>query len=115
LDNLEYPAATTLTSVAIGQAEAALVYGREDAQTVVIVITDGKPMNQGSTIDAARQLQEKARVIWVPVGGAAPETLIQQVASKPFSDHIVKISSFSQMSSDEFLNRIISYACPVGG
>jgi len=115
LDNLEFPAATTLTSVALGQAEAELVYGREDAQTVVIVITDGKPMNQGSTIDAARQLQEKARVIWVPVGGAAPEMLIQQVASKPFSDHIVKISSFSQMSSDEFLNKIISDACPVVG
>jgi len=110
---LVFPAATTLTSVALGQAEAETKYGREDANTVVIVITDGKPMNQGATISAARNLQEKARVIWVPVGAGAPMELIEQVASKPYEDHIVSISSFELMSSPFFLNKVITDACPI--
>jgi len=112
---LPFPAATTLTSVALGQAESELVNGRDDANAVVVVITDGKPMNQVSTKDAAEQLQEKARMIWVPVGGDAPEELIQEVASKPLKDHIISIASFQQMDKPEFLNKILSSACPIVG
>lgn len=115
VNGLTWPASTTLTSVALGQAEAELIYGRDDANAVVIVITDGKPMNQQSTIDAARQLQEKARVIWVPVGGGAPKSMIQQVASQPHTDHVVEISEFYYMSRPEFLNKVITDACPVVG
>lgn len=112
---LPFPAATTLTSVAIGQAEAELINGREDANAVVVVITDGKPMNQVSTKDAARQLQEKARMVWVPVGGGAPAELIQEVASKPIKDHIISIATFQQMDQPEFLNKILSTTCPIVG
>jgi len=112
---LPFPAATTLTSVAIGQAESELVNGREDANSVVVLITDGKPMNGVATKDAAKQLQEKARLVFVPVGGDAPEELIQEVASKPYKDHIISISSFFQMTSPVFLNKIISSSCPISG
>jgi len=112
---LVWPAATTLTSVALGQAESELVYGREDANAVVVVITDGKPMNQVSTIAAAKKLQEKARVIWVPVGGGAPTGMISEVASKPVSDHVVEISDFSQVTWKKNLNAIITDACPIVG
>jgi len=111
--NLEWPASTTLTSVALGQAEAELVYGREDANSVVVVITDGKPMNEVSTKDAARQLQEKARCIWVPVGNGAPTGLIDEVASKPLDENVVEISSIWLMTQPVFLNKIISDACPM--
>lgn len=113
--DVEWPASTTLTSVALGQAESELINGRDDANAVVIVITDGKPMNQVSTKDAAKQLQEKARVIWVPVGGGAPTGLIQEVASKPLTDHVVEISSFYDMDKPEFLNKVITDACPIVG
>jgi len=112
---LSWPASTTLTSVALGQAETELMNSRDDANSVVIVITDGKPMNEVSTTDAAKKLQEKARVIWVPVGGGAPTGLISQLASKPIADHVVKISSFEKMTRPRFLNKIITDACPVVG
>jgi len=115
VSQLEFPAATTLTSVAIGQAEAELINGREDANAVVVVITDGKPMNSVSTKDAAKQLQEKARMVWVPVGGGAPAELIQEVASKPLKEHIIRIATFQQMDRVEFLNKILSTTCPVVG
>lgn len=115
ISNLDWPASTTLTSVALGQAESELINGRQDANAVVIVITDGKPMNEVSTIDAAKQLQEKARVIWVPVGGGAPTGLINEVASKPTTDHIVEINSFWAMDQPHFLNKVISDACPIVG
>lgn len=115
VEQLAFPASTTLTSVALGQAESELVNGRTDANAVVIVITDGKPMNEVSTIDAAKKLQEKARVIWVPVGGGAPTGLINEVASKPITDHVVKIGSFWSMVDPEFLNKVITDACPVVG
>jgi len=115
VESLEWPASTTLTSVALGQAENEVTNSREDANAIVIVITDGKPMNEVSTIDAAKSLQAKARVIWVPVGGGAPAGLISQVASKPHSDNIVKISRFGQMAKPKFLNKILADACPVLG
>lgn len=115
VENLAWPASTTLTSVALGQAESELINGREDANAVVVVITDGKPMNEFSTKDAASKLKEKARAIWVPVGGGAPTGLIQEVASKPLSEHIVEISSFWDMDKPEFLNKIITDACPIVG
>lgn len=113
VQSLAWPAATTLTSVALGQAENELIYGREDANSVVVVITDGMPMNQISTTDAARELQKKARCIWVPVGSGAPEGLISSVASKPQKENIVKIANFWQMTQPVFLNEIISDACPM--
>merc|ERR1719343_1047457 len=113
--NLEFPASTTLTSVALGQAETELMNSRDDANAVVIVITDGKPMNTVSTADAAKQLQAKARVIWVPVGGSAPTELIHELANKPASDHVVEISTFQQMDQPAFLNKVITDACPIVG
>ena len=73
---LEWPASATLTSVALGQAETELMSSRDDANSIVIVITDGEPLNEVSTTDAAKKLQVKARVIWVQVGGSAPTGLI---------------------------------------
>merc|ERR1711937_304498 len=45
IEDLDWPAATTLTSVALETVNDALTYGRKDAASVVVVITDGRPMN----------------------------------------------------------------------
>lgn len=112
---LEWPRATALTSVALGQAEAELINGRQDANAVVVVITEMKPMNEGSTKSAAEKLSEKAKVIWVPVGPSPPTELIDAVASKPHSDHVVTIPSFADMSQPTFLNKVLTSACPIVG
>jgi len=103
---------TTLTSVALGQADDQLYYGREDANSVVIVITDGWPMSQRNTKRAAKKLQEHAKVIWVPVTRSAPIKMIQKMASLPAEDHVIEISDFAELETVGALNRIISTTCP---
>mmetsp|Transcript_65519 Transcript_65519/g.213335 ORF Transcript_65519/g.213335 Transcript_65519/m.213335 type:complete len:887 (-) Transcript_65519:188-2848(-) len=109
---MQYPAATTLTSVALAEAQGELMNGREDANSVVIIITDGSPMSAIRTKQAATRLKEKARVIWVPVGRSAPFELISELASKPESDHVVKVLDIKMMDSPKVVNTIIADTCP---
>lgn len=113
IDGLAWPRATTLTSVALGEADSEIKNGREDATTVVVVITDGWPMSMHNTYVAAMKLQEKARVIWVPVGSNAPIGLIQEMASQPIQDHVIQVPSFDALDDPATLNKIITDTCPV--
>merc|ERR1719215_229079 len=112
---LEWPSASTLTSVALGEAEAELMYGRADANAVVICITDGWPMSAHNTRVAANKLKEKASVIWVPVGAGAPLDLINELASLPTTDHIVHVTDFQDLEKKTTINKIIADVCPVVG
>lgn len=112
-EDMGWPASTTMTSVALGEAEGELTSGREDANSVVIVITDGKPMSQRNTRAAAEALQEKAKLIWVPVGREAPIELIEELASKPEKDHVKMINEFADMTDTDFINWIVTSTCPV--
>lgn len=111
VDALEFPRASTLTSVALGEAEAMIPYGREGANTYVLVITDGWPMSQWNTRAAAKRLQEKATVIWIPVGNNAPIRLIEQMASKPASEHILQAHNWEELVTDWMANWILSSTC----
>jgi len=114
VSNLVWPQASTLTSVALGEAEQQLIYGREDAATVVAVITDGKPLSQERTIEAAHSLNQKAKLVWVPVGPGAPVELIEQLTSSRDSmDSVVRIDDFDKLSKPSAANQIVKFACPV--
>jgi len=108
---LQWPQSNTMTSLALGQAENELINGREDAQSVVIVITDGWPMSRERTNAAAKLLQQSAKVLYVPAGYSAPMTLFQKVASSPPEDHIIQVQSLSYLSHPYFLNQIIGSTC----
>jgi len=103
---------TTLTSVALGQAENELFQGREDANSVVLVITDGLPMSQRNTRAAALRLQEKAKVVWVPIGESAPRELVESLASAPQKDHVVQIRDFQSLLAPWAVNQLVSITCP---
>jgi hypothetical protein len=112
VEKLEFPQKSTLTSVALAEAEAELVYGREDATSVVIVITDGKPLSQTRTKLAAQKLMQKARVLWVPVGGGAPYDFVEKLASLPKSENVIRIRSLRWLQFTYFANKVISQTCP---
>jgi len=116
IDQLTYPKGGTLTSVALGDAEANLKNGRAEANSVVIVITDGKPLSMWNTKQAAKRLQRKAKVLWVPIGSDAPRKLIKELASTPQKDHVISIRSFYSLSSNwkykNVVNDIVSTTCP---
>jgi len=113
VEKQSFPRKTTLTSVALGEAEAELMYGREDASSIVICITDGKPLSQLRTKEAAKKLMAKARVIWVPVGRGAPIQLIKELASRPQRENIIQVRSFKSLGWPYFVNKLIAQTCPV--
>merc|ERR1719215_954191 len=113
IKDLEFPRATTLTSVALAEAKSELINGREDAASIVVVITDGKPLSHERTVQAANALKANARVIWVPVGPGAPIDLIEDLASLPKHENIIRIDDFSKLGMPYFVNKVISNSCPV--
>jgi len=108
-----WPKATTLTSAALATARAELRTGRADAQSVVIVITDGKPMNPRKTFQASLQLRRKARLLWVPVTKYAPLRQIKAWASRPVADNVLVLPDFKELTAKATLNKLIADACPV--
>merc|ERR1719272_2458144 len=67
ITGLEWPRGSTLTSLALMTAKAELSLGRKSAKSVVVVITDGRPLSYRNTYYAARSLRKSARLVWVPV------------------------------------------------
>merc|ERR1712072_1533088 len=63
---LTWPQGSTLTSLALLTAKAELSLGRKDARSIVVVITDGRPLSYGKTWIASRKVRKAARLVWVP-------------------------------------------------
>jgi len=111
--SLAWPKASTFTSMSLATAEADLRNGREDAGSIVIVITDGRPLSSARTFEAARSLREKARLMWIPVGKNCPIADMKEWASAPLRDNMLEISDFETLDKPETISTIISDACPL--
>lgn len=112
IEALSFPSKTTLTSLAISTAENELSQGRSDASSVVIVVTDGKPLSPKKTGRASRKIRRKARLMWVPVTRFAPMRKIRGWASWPWRENVIKVDSFGNLNSPKVLNEVISDMCP---
>jgi len=108
----DWPQASTLTSLSLAQAQAELMYAREDATKVVVVVTDGMPMNPLMTTKAADKLKKNARVIWVPVTPGAPKEQLEEWASKPTDQNVVWVDDFTQLETPDVVTQIIAEVCP---
>merc|ERR1719491_2950288 len=113
IDKEKWPAGGTYTSMALAEATSQLVDGRANAQTVVIVVTDGAPASPVRTGRAANALKEKARLIWVPVATTAPAALanMRDWASIPYQDNVMQIDTTSVMDTTGKVNRLVSMFC----
>jgi hypothetical protein len=112
IEGLSFPAKTTLTSLAISTAEMELSLGRQDASSVVIVITDGKPLSETSTTRASRSIKKKARLMFVPVGRYVPKKDMRKWASWPSKENVVEVDTFGELSTPVVLNTVIADMCP---
>jgi len=108
---MTWPQSTTMTSLALSQAEGELYKGRNDAKSVVILITDGWPMSRANTNEAAAKLQQSAEVLYVPVGHSAPVSLIEDMATEPKEDHIIQAHTLYSLNQPDIINRIIGSTC----
>jgi len=112
IEGLTYPQKTTLTSLALSTAETELSAGRQDAESVVVVVTDGKPLSEKSTTLAATSIKKKARLLWVTVGRYVPKKDVRRWASFPWQENVVPVNAFNELATPGVLNHIIADMCP---
>jgi len=109
---LTWPMSSTLTSMALMAAKSELSLGRKDASSVVVVVTDGRPMNRVRTTKAAKDLRETARLMWVPVTSFVPMADVKTWASKPTSENIIQLDDFWAMTDPDTISNIVADMCP---
>lgn len=114
VEKLRWPRRTTLTSFALATAEQEIINGRQDANTVVIVITDGKPLSPKNTGTAAEKLKEKARLMWVPVGTGVKSSIanMKTWATQPWQNNLIEVDTFAALDTPTIINSMIAEFCP---
>ena len=89
-----------------------MINGRQDANSIVVVITDGQPMSPIRTGETSTQLKHDARLIWIPVGIKAKMDNFQNWASKPWEDGVLEIGELAELMTPHTVNDVISTICP---
>jgi len=114
IQNAEWPAESTNTAGALSAAGTDLhLYSRPHTRKVVIVVTDGEPMNPSDTYAASRELKEWARLVMVTVGPAATTTAVDFAdwVSKPVSSNLISVPTLNDLMSPTVVNEIVADAC----
>jgi hypothetical protein len=111
--HMAWPRRTTLTSLALAEAGTELRNGRQDAPSVVLVVTDGKPLSPLNTGKAAEELKKIARLIWVPVGQGVKDSIadMKKWASAPWENNLLEIDSFAALDTPNTINDMIAEFC----
>merc|ERR1739845_33769 len=84
---------------------------RRDVTTILIAVTDGKPLNKRKTRAAARQLRKSARLVWVPVGQNVPKGQIKRWASRPWKENVLFLKDLQELAAASTINKLISDVC----
>jgi len=109
---LTWPQGSTLTSLALMTAKAELSLGRKDSKSIVIVITDGRPLSFRNTGIAATALRKSARLVWVPVTTYAPLKEIKEWATRRWQENIVQVKTFEDLKKSSVVTQIVADICP---
>jgi len=112
ITGLKWPRGSTLTSLALLKAKAELNLGRADAQSVVVAITDGRPLSFRKTYYASKSLRKLARLVWVPVTKYAPRTAIKKWATRRWQENVVFVPSFKELEKPDIITHVVANICP---
>jgi hypothetical protein len=113
LTGLTWPQGSTLTSLALMTAESEMTLGRADVETVVVVLTDGRPLSYRKTGLASKSIRKKARLLWVPV--KMPNYVfpyLKEWATRRWQENIVKVTDFEALQKSDTVTHIIADICP---
>jgi len=113
INALTWPKGSTLTSLALMSAKAELSLGRKDAKSIVVIITDGRPLSYGRTSAASWSLRKKARVVWVPVTRYAPLRWVKKWASRRWQENVVPVKGFAELEQPEVVTHVLANICPM--
>lgn len=95
-------------------AKAELGLGRADKKSVVIVMTDGRPLSYRGTGLAAKAIRKSARLVWVPVTKYAPLKKIKKWATRRWQENVVKVDKFGDLKKPDWITHLMADICPVG-
>lgn len=109
---LTWPKGSTLTSLALLRAQSELSLGRKDAKSIVVAITDGRPLSFLKTERAAKELRKSARLVWVPVTQYAPLADIKKWATRRWEENVVQIQTFADLEKPDAVTHIVANICP---
>jgi len=112
ISDLKWPRGSTLTSIALQTAKAALGLGRKDAKPSVIVFTDGRPLSYRRTEIASKNVRKSARLVWVPVTQYAPLAYIKKWATRRWQENVVVVRSFKELENPDVITHIVANICP---
>jgi len=105
-------AATTNTAGALAKAQNMLeMGGRQEATSIVVVVTDGDPNFKWKTRAASKKLRRSARLIYVPLGEYINLTNLKKWASRPVRENVIPIHDMEDLESSAAM--LISNFCPV--
>jgi len=110
---LKWPQGSTLTSLALLAAKSELSLGRKSAESIVVVITDGRPLSYRATWYAARSLRKSARLVWVPVTQYAPLWFIKRLATRRWQENVVQVKTFDALESPDVVSHVVANICPM--
>jgi len=112
ITGLTWPRGSTLTSLALLNAQAEMALGRKNAQANVIVFTDGRPLSYRKTWEASKRVRKVARLIWVPVTRYAPLKAIKTWATRRWQENVVQVKTFKDLKDPSTITRIVANLCP---
>merc|ERR1719240_2387590 len=112
IEGLTWPRSTTFTSGALALAANELANGRADAQSIVFVITDGRPLRRANTRAQSRLLRRKARLVWIPVTRFAPIDAVRTWASRPARENVIVVDDFATLAEQSTVNDLVANSCP---
>jgi len=112
ISDLKWPRGSTLTSLALLTAKAALGLGRKGVKSSVIVFTDGRPLSYRRTTIASHNLRKASRLVWVPVTQYAPLGYIKKWATREWKENVVVVPSFKELENPDVITHIVANICP---
>jgi uncharacterized protein YegL len=118
IEGLKWQRGFTNMAQALTMAENMfLTDGRKEAQSAVMVITDGKPTLLYETQEKVMKLKDKAvKLFFAPVTEAKGEevALMKKWASQPWQSHLVHVPGLMPLKADGsvFASKFIATFCP---
>lgn len=121
---LAQPGGPAYVAGALSLAANQVEQSRPDATSVVLVVGHGRPLSESRTSDEAARIRDKARLMWMVVGGAHADKnpaagsrilsadLASSWASRPYSDNVFQFDSYKDLLALPTISDAISAICP---
>jgi Mg-chelatase subunit ChlD len=101
ISNIQFQRGITDMAAGLSLAKTALLEGRKDAQSVVVVLTDGKPSFQFATRNAASALRDSGvRLVVAPIMTFGDPSFMEELASDPPADNVLNINGLEHLKAN---------------